>query len=140
MPNDAEHLSFNQLCALADLPRRTVRFYIDEGLVDRPLGAKRGAYYTQAHLERLLTIRGWQKAGLNLGRIRELLAGPAAGEMLPPERPRQPGDVSLRSHLFLRPGVELVVEPKEAGLSPEEVRALARQAAAILNNLKKETP
>jgi hypothetical protein len=35
--------------------------------------------------------------------------------------------------------VELVIEPREAGLTPEEVRALARQAAALFDRLKKET-
>jgi DNA-binding transcriptional MerR regulator len=137
--NDAERFSLDELCALADLPRRTVRFYIQEGLVDRPEGAKRGAYYTRDHLEQLLTIRKWQRAGLSLERIREFAAGPAEGVDLLPERPRRPGDVTVRSHVLLRPGVELVIEPREAGLTPEEVRALAREAAALFDHLKKET-
>ncbi|MBC6439346.1 MAG: MerR family transcriptional regulator [Rhodospirillales bacterium] len=139
MPNDTERFSLDELCSLADLPRRTVRFYIQEGLVDRPEGAKRGAYYTRGHLEQLLTIRKWQRAGLNLERIRELVSAPEEGGVVPPERPRRPGDVSVRSHIMLRPGVELVIEPREAGLAPEEVRSLARQAAVLLNKLKKET-
>lgn len=137
--NGAQRFSLGELCTLADLPPRTVRFYIQEGLVDRPEGAKRGAYYTRHHLEQLLTIRKWQRAGLSLERIRELVAGPVQGVDLPPERPRRPGDVSVRSHILLRPGVELVIEPREAGLTPEEARALARQAAALLDRLRKET-
>ena len=137
MQNDAERFSLDELCTLADLPRRTVRYYIQEGLVDRPEGAKRGAYYTRGHLEQLLTIRKWQRAGLNLERIRELLSEPEEGPTIPPERPRRPGDVSVRSHIFLSPGVELVIDPGVAGLTPEEVRALARQSAALLDKLKK---
>lgn len=140
MASDTDHLSFAELCRLADLPGRTVRFYIGEGLADRPLGAKRGAYYTPEHLNRLLAIRKWQKAGLSLGRIRELVAGPEGDVNLPPERPRQAGDVTVLSHIHLGPGVELVIDPREAGLSSEEVRAISRGAAAILDNLKKETP
>ncbi len=139
MPNDAERFSLDELCALADTPRRTVRYYIQEGLVDRPEGAKRGAFYTRDHLEQLLTIRKWQRAGLSLERIRELTADPGAGEDLPPERRRRPGDVTVRSHILLRPGVELVIEPSEAGLTPEQLRALARQAAAVVDDVKKET-
>ncbi len=139
MPNDAERFSLNELCALADTPRRTVRYYIQEGLVDRPEGAKRGAYYTRDHLEQLLTIRKWQRAGLSLARIRELMADPGAGEDLPPERRRRPGDVTVRSHILLRPGVEIVIEPSEAGLTPKQLRALARQAATLVDNVKKET-
>ena len=139
MPNDAERFSLDELCTLADLPRRTVRYYIQEGLVDRPEGAKRGAYYTRGHLEQLLTIRKWQRAGLNLERIRDFVSGPEDGQELPPERPRRPGDVAVRSHILLHPGVELVVDPGDAGLTPEDVRALARQAAELVQRLKKET-
>ena len=138
MPNDAKRFSLDELCTLADLPRRTVRYYIQEGLIDRPEGAKRGAYYTPDHLEQALTIRKWQRAGLNLERIRELVSAPEEDQFVPPARPRQPGDVTVRSHIMLRPGVELVIEPQEAGLTPEEVRALARQAALLLEKLKKE--
>jgi len=138
MPDDADRLSLDELCVLADTPRRTVRYYIQEGLVDRPEGAKRGAYYTRDHLGQLLTIRKWQRAGLSLERIRELVAGAAGAEALPPERPRRPGEVSLRSHIALAPGVELVVEPDSAELSPEQVRRLARQAATLLDELKKD--
>ena len=139
MSNDTQHFSLDEISTLADLPPRTVRYYIQEGLVDRPEGLKRGAYYTRSHLEQLLTIRKWQRAGLNLERIRELLAEPAEGTDIPPGRPKRPGDVTVRSHILLRPGVELVIEPGEAGLTAEQVRAFARQAAALLETTKKET-
>jgi DNA-binding transcriptional MerR regulator len=135
MANDAERFSLDELCTLTELPRRTVRYYIQEGLVDRPEGAKRGAYYTRVHLEQLLTIRKWQRAGLGLERIRELVSGRPEGAELPPERPRRPGDLTVRSHIWLRPGVELVVEPEAARLTPEEVRAFAEEAAALLDEL-----
>jgi len=134
-----ERFSLDDICTLADLPRRTVRFYIQEGLVDRPKGAKRGAYYTREHLDQLLAIRKWQRAGLNLERIRELVSEPADEEAFPPERPRRPGDVTVRSHILLCPGVELVIDPQQADLTPEEVRRLAREAAALLDRIMKET-
>ncbi len=139
MTNNAERFSIDALCSLTDTPRRTVRFYIQEELVDRPLGAKRGAYYTRDHLEQLLTIRKWKRAGLSLERIRELLARQAATDDLPPEEIRRPGHVAVRSHILLRPGVELVIDPAKAGLTPEDVRALARHAAALTDKLKEET-
>jgi DNA-binding transcriptional MerR regulator len=138
MLNDADRFSLDELCALADMPRRTVRYYIQQGLVDRPEGAKRGAHYTRGHLEQLLRIRKWQRAGLSLERIRELVAEPEEHREIPPERPRRPGDVAVWSHILIRPGVVLLVEPREAGLTPEQVRALAREAAALLENLKEE--
>ena len=119
--------TLEELCALVELPRRTVRFYIQEGLVSRPTGAGRGARYGARHLEQLLEIRKWQDAGLSLERIRELL-DPAGegGAPLPPPRPRRPGSVEVWSHLVVADGVELTVEPGRAGLSPEDLRAFAR--------------
>lgn len=141
MLSDDAHkrFSLDELCALVDLPPRTVRYYIQEGLVDRPEGAKRGAYYTRAHLDQLLTIRKWQRAGLSLERIRDILLGPQEGD-LPPERPRRPGDVAVWSNILIRPGIELHIEPQVAGLTPEQLRVLAREITASIAKLKKEIP
>ena len=139
MSNDGDRIAIDELCALVDLPRRTVRYYIQEGLVDRPAGAKRGAYYTRRHIEQLMTVRTWQRAGLSLERIRELVSG--AGETpspLPPPRARRPGDVTLRTHVTLAPGVELVIDPQEAGLGAEAVRSIVRRAASLVDQTRKE--
>ena len=129
--------SIEELAALAELPRRSVRYYIQQGLVDRPIGEKRAAYYTAAHLDQLLTIRKWQQAGLSLDRIREILAGPDAG-MLPPARPRGAGTVEVWSHLVVSDGLELTLEPSRAGLSPEQVRAFFRDVTALYEQIQQE--
>ena len=139
MSNEGDRIAIEELCALVDLPRRTVRYYIQEGLVDRPAGAKRGAYYTRRHVEQLMTVRTWQRAGLSLERIRELVSG--GGETsspLPPPRARRPGDVTLRTHVTLAPGVELVIDPQEAGLGAEAVRAIGRRAASLVEQIRRE--
>ena len=129
--------SIDELAALVELPRRTVRYYIQQGLVDRPIGEKRAAYYTASHLEQLLTIRKWQHAGLSLDRIREILAGPDAG-MLPPARPRGAGTVEVWSHLVVADGLEVTLEPGRAGLSPEQVRTFFRAVNRLYEHLKQE--
>ena len=58
------------LCTLAELPKRTVRYYIQLGLVDRPVGETRAAHYTSHHLEQLLQIRKWSEAGVSLERVK----------------------------------------------------------------------
>ena len=78
--------ALDELAGLVDLPRRTVRYYIQIGLVDRPEGAGRGARYTTRHLDQLLEIRKWQRAGLSLERIRELLKPDADTASMPPVR------------------------------------------------------
>ena len=116
------------LCVLADLPVRTVRYYVQVGLVDRPEGETRAARYGAKHLEQLLLIKKWTSAGVSLDRIRELLQGEVA-----PVPPRQKaiGSVEVRSHLSVADGVELVIELGRAGLSPEQVRHLIRGVMAV---------
>jgi DNA-binding transcriptional MerR regulator len=123
---DAGRLSLDELASLAGTTPRTVRFYIQQGLVSRPEGAKRGAYYVRRHAEQLLMIRRWTDAGLSLDRIRELVAG--APEDPPPAAAR-PGSVEVWSRVTLADGLEVHLEPGRAGLSPEQVRALVRAIA-----------
>jgi DNA-binding transcriptional MerR regulator len=135
-PHADRHLSLDQLCVLAELPRRTVRYYIQLGLVDRPVGETRAAYYTDRHLQQLLTIRKWTEGGLSLDRIRALLEG--ADPTVPPPPPRKAGSVEVMSHLIVTDGVELVIEPGRAGLKPEEVRKLFKTVLAAYQDIIKE--
>lgn len=132
--------SLDEIAALSELPRRTVRYYIQSGLIDRPQGIGKGAYYTQRHVEQLLMVRKWQLAGLSLERIGELLRQPDTG-LLPPT-PRRAGTVEVWSHLVIADGVELTLEPGRAGLTPEQVRAFFRAVtqayAQVHENGKKE--
>ena len=129
--------TLDELSALAELPRRTVRYYIQIGLLERPDGVGRGAHYGQRHLEQLLEIRKWTQAGLALERIRELLATEGDGAPLPPV-PRRAGTVEVWSHVVVDDGVELTVEPRRAGLSPEQVRALAEGVSALYTKIRSE--
>ena len=113
-------LSLQQLSEQADVPVRTIRFYIQKGLLQGPEGEKRGAYYTQAHLSDLLRVRQWQAAGLSLDAIADLLQARTA----PPVSPVRPGAVEVRSHLIVADGLELVVAPERAGLTQAQLRAL----------------
>ena len=126
--------TFDELCTLTELPKRTVRYYIQLGLVDRPEGETRAARYGARHLEQLLAIRKWQRAGLSLERIGELLQG---GDQ-PPPRPRGAGTVEVWSHLVLADGVELMIEPGRAGLTPEQVRRLTVRVGEAFQRVLEE--
>ena len=127
---------FDELCALVELPSRTVRYYIQLGLVDRPDGLNRGARYTSRHVEQLLTVKKWQAAGLSLDRIRELLHGDET--LLPPPPPKAPGTIEVWSRLLIAPGIELHIEAGEAKLSPEQLRHLFRQVIRSYQETKNE--
>ncbi|MBI5258782.1 MAG: MerR family transcriptional regulator [Burkholderiales bacterium] len=133
MSDPTQHLSLDELAGLTALTPRTVRFYIQQGLVDRPLGAKRGAYYLRRHVEQLLLIRRWAEAGLSLDRIRELIAGAPED---PPRRAAPPGSVEVWSRVTLVDGLEIHLEPGRAGLAPEQVRALLSATHRLYQQLR----
>ncbi|TAH47912.1 MAG: MerR family transcriptional regulator [Betaproteobacteria bacterium] len=119
-----------ELAVLTDLPPRTVRYYVQIGLVDRPDGETRAARYGTRHLEQLLQIRKWTAAGVSLERIRELLHG-----AVPPVQPRSRavGSLAVCSHLAVTDGVEVVIDPQRAGLSPEQVRHFVKGVMAAFD-------
>jgi len=61
--------SIAQLAELTNVSRRTVRYYIQRGLLSPPLGSGRGSHYNEAHLSRLIQIRDLQLKGIPLAEI-----------------------------------------------------------------------
>lgn len=120
--------TLNELCLLASLPARTVRYYVQIGLVDRPEGETRAARYSARHLEQLLLIRKWTGAGISLERIRELL-GSDDGAV--PQRPVAAGTVEVRSHITVAEGIEVVVDAGRAGMDPDQIRSFISAVMAI---------
>ena len=125
--------SLSELCVLADLPVRTVRYYVQTGLVDRPDGGTKGAKYGARHLEQLLLIKKWSAAGVSLERIKDLLQGQDAP--VPPRR-RKAGSVEVCSHLYVADGVEVVLEPTRAQMTPQQVRTFVKGVMALFESVK----
>jgi DNA-binding transcriptional MerR regulator len=128
-----ERFSIHQLATLCGVSTRTVRFYIAQGLLDKPYGAKRGAWYEDRHVQQLLLIRRWTDMGLSLDRVRELQAG--APEDAPPQ-PVQAGMVELWSRITLADGLEVNVEPTRAGMTPEQVREFVQAATQAYRRVR----
>jgi DNA-binding transcriptional MerR regulator len=126
----------HELADLVDLPIRTVRYYIQIGLVDRPEGGGRGAHYTRRHLEQLIEIRKWQQAGLSLKRIRELLKVNETKTLLPPPMPREKGSIEIRSHVMIDEGIELTINPARSNLTPKKVRQLVDSIMEAYENIQ----
>ena len=83
--------------------------------------ARRGAKYSDAHLERLLAIRRLQQDGLSLDAIRRRLSGDAEPNFVP----TRVGSVEVWSRIHVRDGVEIHIEPGRSRLSAEQIRQLA---------------
>ena len=135
-PTSNTPYTLDQLAELAGVNRRTVRYYIQLGLVDSPVGQTRAAHYTWQHLKQLLEVRGYTEQGFSLERIGELMRGDGT----PPSAAHTPraGSISVQSHIHLGEGVELVIEPGRAKLSPEQLRRFARDAIAAFSRIVKD--
>jgi len=142
MNNDKTTFSLDELCTLLEMNKRTIRYYIQHGLVDRPIGTGKGSTYTHKHLDQLLSIRKWKDAGLSLERIQELLcdenSSTEPGKLVPPPRPRRAGSIEVWSHLHIIDGLELHIEPQRSGLTPEQVRSLCREIVRQYEKIKTE--
>ena len=132
--DEQQTFTLDEIASLAELPRRTVRYYIQTGLIDRPQGVGKGAFYTQHHIEQLVLVRKWQLAGLSLEKIGDVLKQQASGPL--PPTPRRSGTVEVWSHLVVAEGVEVNLEPGRAGLSPEQVRAFFRGVTRLYQQVQ----
>jgi len=70
------------LCDLADVTPRTVRYYIAQGLLRSPGVSGPGARYDDGHLARLRLIRRLQREHLPLAEIRSRLAALSDAEVI----------------------------------------------------------
>lgn len=123
-------ISLEELSKLTEVPVRTIRYYIQRGLLRRPNGEKKGAYYDDDHLETLLQIKKWIGAGMSLDRIHDQLHSqeqPLRQVNLAPlcNRPDAQNYPSTLKRVYeLIPGVELVIDPSVIDVSNYTIESL----------------
>ena len=147
-----ERIGIDELAERGGVTRRTVRFYIQRGLLPAPEGLGRGRHYRREHLDRLLEVRRLQEQGVPLaaiiGRVGAdttatkpasgsgMAAAPelrAAARSLPVAADAGPlGSVWTR--VVITPDVELHVRS-----GPLAQRALERLREAIIRVIEEET-
>ena len=160
--SETRHFTVGELAERGGVSRRTVRYYVQGGLMPAPRGLGRGAHYGEEHVARLLEVKGLQEQGLSLAEIREVLrrttlqgataAVPAGDERIAPPGPlpedapgsqpsRQPSlqrsvqpapRSSQWTRLELLPGVELQVEHGYQLPDDEQLAVLRRWMRNIL--------
>jgi DNA-binding transcriptional MerR regulator len=70
---ETKQYTIEDLCDLTGFSRRTIRYYVQEGLIDPPAGRGRGGFYYDSHLNKLLKIKALQDKGLRLSAILPVL-------------------------------------------------------------------
>ena len=95
MSNDSK-LTLTALCERAGVTPRTVRYYIQQGVLPAPDAAGGpGAHYGEGHVARLRVVRELQREHLPLAEVRKRLASVSDAELLSrgsveaDERPRR---------------------------------------------------
>ena len=129
---DLESFDLAQLAERASVSQRTVRYYIQQGLLPSPETRGPGAHYTAEHLDRLRLIRRLQREHLPLAEIRKRLE-----ELLPkeirallarlPERPRRDAREYIRGVLSGGEAMMLPAGPREESPRYAELPDPSRQ-------------
>lgn len=129
---DERELGIEELAGLGGVTRRTVRYYVQEGLLPAPRGVGRGRHYGPEHLDRLLAVKAMQERGESLESIRAAFAGGTRH----PVRPAAP-HVSREAvtRVVLGPGLELLVS---GGRKLPPPGALADLAAWCRESFRKD--
>ena len=100
-----------ELVAQSGVPRRTVYFYVQQGLLPPPQGAGLAAHYTEDHLLRLRLIPLLRGQGLRLDEIR------ARFQQMSPEEMRHMATALLERRASLRALIESA--PDAIVISPQ---------------------
>ncbi len=77
-----ETLSIQDLADAAEVPVRTIRYYISEGILQGPEGRGKSASYSEEHLLRLKAARLLAEQRIPLEEIRRTLPGLSKGQLL----------------------------------------------------------
>jgi DNA-binding transcriptional MerR regulator len=144
-----ERYSIGELAERAGVSRRTVRFYVQRGLLPAPLGRGRGEHYDATHLAAVLRVKALQLAGASLEDIHSRLSpdpapgladapqptpgalgGPDPGPRTPDPRPG--GGRYIRQTVL--PGIELHLSETHPPLRESQLAALA----AFLHELSRK--
>ncbi|HEX2915657.1 MAG TPA: MerR family transcriptional regulator [Chloroflexia bacterium] len=132
--------SLKELCQVAGVTERTVRYYIKEGLLPPPTGAGPFSRYSYEHYLRLSLIRRLKDEFLPLSEIKNLLDGKNVEELdslarrngLLDEKPEsnQPFKDENRLESFLQPDQASSLRQQLAGSSPPVMSSSVSEVGA----------
>ena len=121
-------LSIGEAADRAGVSRRTVRYYVQRGLIDPPDGLGRGSTYSSRHLDQIARVVRLQREGMALEDIQDVLEGRAE----PPVKAPHFGAPEVVVRVPIAPGIKLELECGESIPTPDELDKIAAACAKIL--------
>jgi DNA-binding transcriptional MerR regulator len=118
----------DELAERAGVSRRTIRYYVQRGILPPPLGLGRGNHYSEEHLATLVRVRELQEAGVSLEVIIERLRGDDPGS--DSRGAPAPTVQTTWTRIELADGVELHVRGRR--LSDEQIHELKMATSKVL--------
>ena len=138
MTNNCQYKAMNEnkytiddLAELTGFQRRTIRYYVQEGLIDPPAGRGRGGFYYDNHLEKLRLIKVYQEKGIRTSAIAALLK----------KEERKTEAINSRNVMIryeVAPGIELNVSREREISEPTTILEIIRIAKAIVQGKVKD--
>jgi len=122
--------TIEELSELTGFTRRTIRYYVQEGLLEPPAGRGRGGFYYDSHLNKLLQIKSLQENGLSLAAITALLK---AGEAQPVEYLR-----NVWAKYEIMPGLEISVRRDLEKQEGRKILEIIKTAKALFEEKKSD--
>jgi DNA-binding transcriptional MerR regulator len=121
----AVRYAIEELATLGGVSRRTIRYYVQEGLIPAPTGLGRGNHYTPEHLEQLLRVKAMQESGRTLVEIRRALGHVSNRQSVAQSKGEELPSRSLWRRMTVAPGVELHLASTVRLPPPARLRELA---------------
>jgi len=131
------YYNIESLAKLTGLTRRTIRYYVQRGLISKPEGGGRGHYYTDEHLSLITKIKSWQDQGVPLEKMKELLsegAGSSFGVSEAKELYACVPVVSSSEWIKTKIGESIELSCRQGALSNEDKKAIEE---FIVSRIKK---
>lgn len=130
---DEKKYSIGQLAELSGVSRRTIRFYVQTGLLKPPKGLGRGAHYTDEHLQALQSICIQKENNRRLEEISGIINGQPCSRLLLPVP-------TSWLRLEVCPGLEIHVQGGRYPVTPARISKLQKYVHTLFGVVNNTNP
>ncbi len=120
--------TIDELEDASGLTKRTIKYYVQLGLISPAIGETRSARYTASHLQEIQFIRNLQSKGYSLKQIQEMK--PRADDVIP--KKRKVASPHLFLEFYLGQGVYLKFDNNENKFEETKMKELAVKMSELL--------